>query len=423
VSNVAEGDCPAETAPKPKLPSEIWVLIASNAVIALGYGVVAPVLPQYARNFGVSISAATFVITAFSLMRLCFAPPSGLLVQRLGERRVYISGLLIVALSTGACAFAQSYWQLLLFRSLGGLGSAMFTVSSLGLMIRIAPPDARGRVAGMFSSAFLIGSVFGPVLGSVTIGLGLSAPFVIYGVALLISAAVVFFSLRHSSLAAPAEEAEPAVTVRVALRNKAYRSALFSNFGTGWAVFGLRIALVPLFVTEVLHRGPRTAGLALATFAIGNVLAVIPSGNLSDRFGRRTLLIVGLTVSAVATVLVGFASSLPLFLAGAFIAGAASGMFTSPQQAAVADIVGSKARAGTAVAIYQMMSDVGAIVGSLAVGQIAQHLSFGWAFAISGAILGVAAFGWVLAPETRPRPITEHTPARALGPEAGGELP
>ena len=110
------------------------------------------------------------------------APPAGLLVQRLGERRVYVSGLLIVAVSTGACAFAQTYWQLLLFRSLGGIGSTMFTVSSLGLMIRIRPPDARGRVAGLFSSAFLVGSVGGPVLGSLTAGFGLTAPFVIYGV-------------------------------------------------------------------------------------------------------------------------------------------------------------------------------------------------------------------------------------------------
>src|SRR5258707_3639963 len=105
-------------------------------------------------------------------MRLVFAPASGLFVQKIGERRVYLTGLLIVAVSTGACAFAQTYWQLLLFRSLGGLGSAMFTVSSLSLMIRISPADARGRVAGMFSSAFLVGSVGGPVLGRVTLGLG-----------------------------------------------------------------------------------------------------------------------------------------------------------------------------------------------------------------------------------------------------------
>ena len=98
-------------------------------------------------------------------------------------------------------------------------------------------------------------------------------------------------------------------------------------------------------------------------------------------------------------------------------------VFSSPQQAAVADIIGSKARGGTAVATFQMMSDARSIVGSLVVGQIAQHLSFGTAFVVSGGILLTAAVGWVFAPETRMTPSTEPTPARALGPEAGGELP
>ncbi|MBV9514079.1 MAG: MFS transporter [Mycobacteriaceae bacterium] len=410
-------------AAKPRLPPEVWVLITADAVIALGYGVVSPVLPQYARNFGVTISAATFVISAFAAMRLCFAPVSGILVQRLGERRVYVSGILIVSLSTGACAFARSYWQLLLFRSLGGIGSTWFFVSSLGLMIRVSPENARGRVAGMFSTAFLIGSVAGPVLGSMTAGLGLSAPFVIYGIALLIAAAVVFFSLRHSSLAAPEQSTEPAVTLRAALRQKAYRAALASNFATGWSVFGLRMALVPLFVSEILGRGAGMAGVALATFAAGNVSAVVPSGYLSDRVGRRTLLIIGLSVSGVATATVGWASSFPLFLAGAYVAGAAAGMFSSPQQAAVADIIGSKARAGTALAAFQMMADLGSIVGSFGVGEIAQHFSFGAAFLISGAILVAAAVGWTLALETRTLPGRRPTPVRALGPDAGGELP
>ena len=98
---------------------------------------------------------------------------------------------------------------------------------------------------------------------------------------------------------------------------------------------------------------------------------MIPSGYLSDRIGRRKLMICGLSVSALTTVLVGFTDSLPLFLAAALVTGAATGMFISPQQAAVADIIGSKARGGTAVATFQMMSDFGAILGSLAVGQIA----------------------------------------------------
>ena len=424
MSSGAEGDSPAaQGQDKEPLPREVWLLAGANVVVALGYGVVAPVLPQYARHFGVSISAATFVITAFAVMRLCAAPPAGWLVQRLGERRVYISGLLIVAVSTGACAFAQTFGQLLAFRSVGGLGSAMFTVSALGLMIRISPPDARGRVAGLFSSGFLVGSVGGPILGSLTVGFGLAAPFVIYGAALLVAAGGVFLGLRNSELAAPAAVDDTPVSLREVLRHRAYRAALFSNFATGWAAFGLRFALVPLFVVEVLDRGPGIAGFALAAFAIGNISVVIPSGYLSDRIGRRKLLIVGLSVSAASTVFVGFTTALPIFLAAAYVTGAATGIFISPQQAAVADIIGNKARGGTAVATFQMMADLGSIVGSVVVGQVAQHTSFGWAFTVSGAILAVAAVGWIFAPETRPRVFGAHTQARPLGPEAGGEVP
>jgi MFS family permease len=418
VSSVADDSAPAQV----KLPREVWSLIGANAVIALGYGVVAPVLPQLARHFGVSISAATFVITAFALMRLLAAPPTGFLVQRLGERRIYVSGVLIVAVSTAACAFAHTYWQLLLFRALGGIGSTMFFVSALGLMIRMSPPDARGRVAGMFSGAFLVGSVAGPVVGSLTAGLGLSAPFIIYGVLLLFAAVVVLLSLRNSPLAGPSDSDEPTVTLRVAMRHRAYRSALLSNFATGWSLFGLRFALVPLFVDEALNQTPAVAGLALAAFAIGNVSVVMYSGRLSDRIGRRPLLIGGLMLSAVTTAVLGLTESAPMFFVAAVIAGAASGVYNSPQQAAVADIIG-KARGGTAIATFQMMSDFGSIVGSFGVGVLAQQLSYGWAFGISGAILLLAAIGWMFAPETRDQSPLEHTPARPLGPEAAGELP
>lgn len=420
MSSIARGEVAQSDA---RLPSEVWALISANAVVALGYGLIAPVLPQLARHFGVSIGAATFIITAFAIMRLVAAPPAGILIQRLGERYVYVSGLLIVAVSTAACAFAHTYWQLLVYRALGGLGSTMFFIAALGLMIRISPPNARGQVAGLFSGAFLIGSVVGPVLGSLTAGFGLHAPFVIYGVLLLVAASVVFISLRRSSLAGPAPRDELSVTVRVALRHRAYRAALLSNFATGWSLFGLRFALVPLFVEEVLDRQPRNvAGIALAAFAIGNVLVVVPSGRLSDRIGRRPLLITGLVLAGLATAALGEAPSLPLFYGGALIAGIATGLFGAPQQAAVADVIG-RARGGGAIATYQMMSDVGSIVGSFGVGLIAQQLSYGWSFAVSGAILLLAAVGWMLAPETRDRRAGEdETPARPLGPEAA-ELP
>lgn len=383
------------------LPREAWVLIGANVVAALGYGVVSPVLPVYARTFGVSIDAVTFAITLFSVMRLFFAPPSGLLVQRLGERPIYVAGLVIVAVSTGMCAFVQTYWELLVFRAIGGIGSTMFFISALGLMIRISPPDARGRVAGLFATSFLVGMVGGPLLGSLTAGFGLRAPFFVYGMAMLLTAVVVFYTLRRSTLSAPAEQVHTEVTMRAALAHRAYRSALVSNFATGWSVYGLRMAVVPLFISDVMGRGPRMTGLVLAVFAVGNLIVVMPSGYLSDRIGRRSLLIGGLLACGVATIGLGVSGSLPIFLIAAGIAGAASGVYGSPQQAAIADILGNSARAGTPVAAFQMMADFGAIVGAMAVAQIAEHFSFAWGFTVSGAIMLAAAVVWMFAPETQ----------------------
>ena len=115
--------------------------------------------------------------------------------------------------------------------------------------------------------------------------------------------------------------------------------------------------------------------------------------------------------------MLGLAASAPLFVE-AVIAGSASGIYNSPQQAAVADIIGG-ARGGTAIATFQMMSDFGSIVGSFGVGVLAERLSYEWAFAISGATLVVAALGWTAAPETRDGPpVGGHA---GSGAAAGGD--
>ena len=243
------------------------------------------------------------------------------------------------------------------------------------------------------------------MLGSLTVGFGLAAPFMIYGAALLVAATVVFVSLRHSAVAAPEVNTEPAVSVRTVLRHRAYRAALFSNFATGWAAFGLRIALVPLFVVEGLGYGAGFAGMALATFAIGNISVVIPSGYLSDRIGRRKLLIVGLTVSAASTVLVGFTSSLPVFLAGGVrdrrgdghlhLAAAGRGGRHRREQGARRDggrDVSDDGRPGLDHRIARGRPDRRARARSA------------WAFVVSGAVLLLAAIGWMFAPETRGLP-------------------
>ncbi|MCA1696273.1 MAG: MFS transporter, partial [Actinobacteria bacterium] len=353
----------------PRLPREVWVLVTVSFVIALGFGIVAPALPTFARSFDVSVTAASIVISAFAFMRLAFAPISGRLVSALGERPVYIWGIIVVGLSTGACAFATDYWQLLILRSMGGVGSTMFTVSAVALLIRLTPPPLRGRSTSLWSSSFLLGGVTGPLVGGGLIGVSLRAPFVVYAMALFVAAVVAWLFLRRSSVVGVVSVTEiPALTVRRAFGHPGYRAALASSFANGWAVTGVRVSLVPLFVVEVLHRAESLAGVALSVFAAGTVAVLLFSGRLADSLGRRPPMLIGLVVTGSATIWLGFTSGVAQFLAAALIAGAGTGLITPAQGATVADVIGSHAKGGPALAVAQMTADIGAILGPIATG-------------------------------------------------------
>ncbi|MEE2524037.1 MFS transporter [Pseudarthrobacter sp. J47] len=379
-------------------------MLLAAFLIALGFGLVAPVLPQFATTFDVGATAAAVIVSIFAFMRLVFAPAGGALIGRWGERPVYVTGLLIVAVSTAACAFAQNYWQLLVFRGLGGIGSVMFTVASMALVIRLAPPQSRGRVSGAYAGAFLIGNVCGPVLGGLLAGFGLRVPFLAYAAALVLAAVVVQTMLSHVPAAHRAKDSGPAeMLLSEGLANGTYRAVLASSFANGWATFGVRMATVPLFAAAALNAGPAAAGTALAVFAGGNAAALTFSGRLADTWGRKPMMLAGLFVTGVSTGLIGLTHDLWWFLAASAVAGLGAGMLGPAQQAAVADIIGRERSGGRVLAVYQMMADVGAIAGPILVGVIADQWGYGWAFGVTGLVLVLAGTAWAAVREPMDR--------------------
>ena len=408
------------------------MLVGASLVIAMGYGLVAPVLPAFARSFDVGVTAASVVVSAFAFARLVFAPVGGRAAERFGQRRVYLTGLLVVAASSAACAAAQSYWQLVIMRGLGGIGSTMFTISAMGLLVRFAPPGQRGRASGLFGSAFLIGNVAGPAVGALAAGLGMRVPFVLYAIALV--AATVLVAVLLPDPDAPAEDAPgdaavadgenqaaaPPTTLgrlagggedgdglRETLRDSAFRAALVSNFAHGWTNMGVRVAHVPLFAgTVALGVGDEQAavwlpGIALTAFALGNILVVNFVGGASDRRGRRPFLLAGLGAGAILTAVFGLAASPPVLLALGFLAGVAAGTTAPAQQAALADVLGSgrQGRSGRVLAVFQMAGDAGSIGCPILAGLVVDAWGYGPAFALSGALLAVGALAWLFARE------------------------
>ncbi|MDQ4091992.1 MAG: MFS transporter, partial [Actinomycetota bacterium] len=108
-------------------------------------------------------------------------------------------------------------------------------------------------------------------------------------------------------------------------------------------------------------------------------------------------------VTGGATIWLGFTGGVPEFLAAALVAGMGTGLITPAQGATVADVIGSRAKGGPVLAAFQMTADIGAILGPVAAGLIADQLSYAAAFALTGAISLLAAVAWLRSPETLPR--------------------
>ena len=178
------------------LQAEVAILTAISFTVALGFGIVAPDIPAFARHFGVSTASAAGVVSAFALLRVLGALPAGRLVDRFGEHKVMAAGIAIVAASSILAGFSGSFVQLIVLRGIGGLGSAMFSVSAQTLLLVSVPPDQRGRASGLFSGGFLVGGISGPAIGGLLAAWSLRAPFFIYGGMLIVPAVIAAVVLR-----------------------------------------------------------------------------------------------------------------------------------------------------------------------------------------------------------------------------------
>ena len=179
----------------------------------------------------------------------------------------------------------------------------------------------------------------------------------------------------------------------------AYQAALGANFANGFVFFGLRSSLVPLFVVEGLQQGPGLAGAGFVVAAGLQAALLAFGGRTADHRGRRPALIIGLSVGALSLALLVVAPNSALFLIAMAVAGV-SGAFLGPSPTAIVGDVSKGHHGGSVVAGFQMMSDVGSIIGPLVGGLLLDAAGFHVAFAAGFVVSALALVLAVRMPET-----------------------
>jgi MFS family permease len=381
------------------LPREVIVLALIAFCVAVGFGVLIPVLPVFARSFSVGHLEVGAVISVFALMRLASSPFCGRMITRAGERLVLATGVFIVAASSGLAGISGSYAQLLVLRGVGGIGSAMFTVSAMTLLLKSVAPGIRGRATGLYQGGFLLGAMTGPAIGGLLSAISLTAPFFFYAGTLGVAGTVGLTLLRpHHGGAGQAEL--PTVPFRRLLRDPRYQAACLTNLAQGWTSSGVRTALVPVLVVEVLHRSASWTGISFACASVAQTIAVGPAGRFVDTVGRRPAMVGGGVLAGLSIAVVPFAANIWVLIVALCAYGVSAAFLGTAPAAAVGDAAGG--RGGSAVAVFSMCGDIGSIVGPLVAGLLVDAVSYPAAFGIGAVLILVAAVNALRMPKHTP---------------------
>jgi MFS transporter, DHA1 family, multidrug resistance protein len=388
---------PAVAGAPPLKRPEFRRLLPISVTVALGYGMLIPVLPLYAESFGVGLAAIGLVQTVFGTTRFSFGLVGGLVVDRFGERASTLAGLLVVAASSYAAGFAQSFPQLVAARGFGGAGSALFIAGLMNRILRIIEPEAMGRATGAFRSSFLVGIGAGPALGGLAAGrFGLAAPFHFYATGLLIASAITWFVMSGET-ARQRVERSPLDALRAArplFSDFRYLLALAATLAGWWAISGPAQNLGPVYASSRLHLSQSEIGFATTLLAVGELIVLPVAGRAADRLGRRAVLVPSLAVMALATAALGRIEGLP-WAYGLIMAAMGVGIGASSVAAGalLADAI-PPGGSGAAVGVNQMAGDLGYLVSPTAIGAVADQTSFATAYlvaAVPGAIVALAA--------------------------------
>ncbi len=308
------------------------VLFASAVVLVdtIFFAALAPLLPRFADELGLSKSQAGVLVAMYALGGIAGAVPAGWLATRVGIRETVLAGLGVLAGTSVAFGIVDSYWLLVLARFFQGVGGALCWTGALAWLITGTPSERRGEMIGFAMSGAIVGALLGPVLGGVASTVGRLPAFC--GVAVL-----------AAGLAVWAIQLEPPVRGEAqALR------LLFSAFRSRRVLAGMWLLALPALLFGVVSvLGPLqlsslgwgTLGIA-ATFLLSAAIEAVISpgiGIWSDRRGRLAPIRFGLLAAPAVSLTIPWIGNrwvLSLFI---LLAGVSYGVFWAPAMAMLSD--------------------------------------------------------------------------------------
>jgi predicted MFS family arabinose efflux permease len=381
----------------------LWLLVfaASSQIM-----IISPILPLVGATLDIPEVLLGTLVSAYSAMVGLFAVISGPFSDRHGRRRILLVGSGVMALGLLAHAGVQGYASFILVRTFTGMAGGVLSGAAVSYIGDYFPYERRGWATGWVMSGTAFGQIIGIPLGVVLAGaFGFRVPFLLFAVFMAAVFLLILFRLPQPEVSRSANPVRlgSAIGTYLELLRRPEIAAAASGFFLMFLGVSLYVVYLPAWVEQSVGASSNEIALLFLAGGVANVLVGPQAGRLSDRIGRKRIILascVGLSVVMAGTTLL--VRSVPAAYPYFFVVMALVAMRIGPFSALLTALVPDERR-GTLLSLTVALGQVGFAVGGTLSGLFYASAGYGLTTVLAGlSVLGMGVLVWTRVPEPAP---------------------
>jgi len=383
----------------------VFALSAARLGDAIGNSILFVVLPIFVSKlpspwipFPETVRVG-LLIALFGLVNSMLQPFAGAFIDRVGRRKPFIlGGLGLMTVATLGFVFVTRFTDLLFMRSLQGIGVALTIPAALALMAGSSKKATRGGSMGIYTTSRMVGFASGPLLGGALYdSFGFNAAFFVGAAFIIVAIVLVQMWIKEDAPKPPQGNPGKFRIIDPSLLSAGIVGVSFATFVMA-SGFTMMSALENQF-NQRLNMSAFVFSIAFSALLFSRIFTQVPLGRLSDRIGRKPIIIAGLVLLGPSTLLLGYANSVLQLTILRLLQGIGSAAVAAPAFAVAADMAQAGGE-GRQMSILTMGFGLGIALGPLLAGVLAVY-SFVLPFIVGGLFSLLGA--WVVyryVPET-----------------------
>ena len=348
-----------------------------------------PILSLFAEDIGATGVWIGYAVSGYWISRVVLEIPSGYVSSKFGYYKPMVFGLALTVMGNIMLVFVNDPVHLVFVRAVKGFGAPFFFAVSMTFIVNLFGAEKRGTAMGVFQGIEFMGTIIGSaVSGKLVQELGWQGGFVT-ALALSVAALLLFVvppHIRKEIVRGPTSKPLTMGEVVGVLRNKTLMIMAAATLAEFIMTNGLIITIVPLFARGTLGFSLADVGYVMGARSLGFVVAMFTMGSISDRVGRRPVLMFGMTATAILVVVMSFFSTFFTLATVICIIGFTSGAIWIVGPVISAEAVDPSQR-GAAIGAYRTFFDLGSVIGPILMTAVMTGYGVKYCFYIAAALL------------------------------------